>query len=152
MIVLFNVTETHINCWHFTIIRRGNSSAGTSYPATVNASFADITNSNDLQKNTKCCRQWNEALLGFLNSRSCPPLHPISHHCFLSTQEPAAPGGNPSLSWKHGEIREVRGEPTCRAYYQLLDKHASLIFNCTWEKRETQRTGWTLYWPPLWLY
>lgn len=26
---------------------------------------------------------------------SCPPQHPVSHHGFLSVQEPAAPGGNP---------------------------------------------------------
>lgn len=41
---------------------------------------------------------------------SCPPQHPISHQCFLSTQEPAAPGGNPSWAEstvKSGRLRDI---------------------------------------------
>lgn len=43
---------------------------------------------------TKKQKTWN------ISSHSCPLLHPISRRRFLSAQEAATPGGNPSRDWK----------------------------------------------------
>lgn len=62
-----------------------------------------------IYKNTKRCQQLNEASY-IPRSPSCPPQHPITHHCFLSTQEAAAPGGSPFLAEvtvKSGRLGEI---------------------------------------------
>lgn len=46
-------------------------------------------------ENTKAIKQGQ---LRVCLSLPCPPQQRISHHHFLSTQEPAAPGGNPSFT------------------------------------------------------